>query len=93
MSDQSPIDAASRRLAFALDALEAALERRREADHGEAGLAAQLQTLSSDRSKLAAELDRNLARARKLETANSDIAQRLDSAIHSIKAMIDGQKK
>src|SRR5712692_9943060 len=40
MSDASAIDAASRRLAAALDALEAAAERRREADHGEDTVAA-----------------------------------------------------
>lgn len=93
MSDQTPIDAATRRLAFALDALEAALERRREADHGEAGLAAQLQTLSADRSRLVAEFDGQLARARRLETVNREIAQRLDGAIERIRTVIDAHNR
>ena len=55
MSDASAIEAASRRLSAALDALEAAAERRRQSDHGEDKLAAQVQALGTDRSKLAAE--------------------------------------
>ncbi len=63
MSGGSAIDAATKRLALALDALEAALERRRESDRGEETLAAQLQALGSDRSRLAADLDAQAARA------------------------------
>jgi hypothetical protein len=89
MTDPSAIDAATKRLALALDALEAALERRREADRGEETLAAQLQALGADRSRLAADLDAQAARARKLENTNREIGQRLDVAIDTIRSVIE----
>ena len=57
MTEPSAIDAASKRLALALDALAAAVERRRDADRGEETLAHQLHALGTDRSRLASELD------------------------------------
>jgi chromosome segregation ATPase len=87
MSDAS-IDAATKRLALALDALEAALERRREADRNEESLASQLQALGADRSRLASDLDSQAARAKRLETANRAIARRLDTAIGTIRDVI-----
>jgi hypothetical protein len=89
MSDASAIDAATKRLALALDALEAALDRRRESDRGEAALAAQLQALGADRSRLAADLDAQVARARALETTNREVGQRLDVAIDTIRSVIE----
>lgn len=88
-SDFSSLAAASRRLAQALDGLEAAIERRRESDQGEEALAAQVQALGTDRAKLAAELDSAAAHTRQLETANREIARRLDLAIDSIRSVID----
>jgi Domain of unknown function (DUF4164) len=89
MTDPSAIDAATKRLALALDALEAALERRREGDRGEQTLAAQLQALGADRSRLAADLDAQAARARALETTNREIGRRLDVAIDTIRSVIE----
>lgn len=91
MTDASAIEAATRRLAAALDALEAAVERRREADRSEGALAAQVQALGTDRSKLASELDAATARSRQLENTNRDIAQRLDVAIDAIRTVIETQ--
>jgi len=88
MNDASVIDAATRRLALALDALEAALERRRDADRGEATLGAQLQALGTDRSRLAADLDAQSARVRTLESTNREVAHRLDAAIDTIRSVI-----
>ena len=93
MTDASAIDAASRRLAAALDALEAAAERRREADHGEDTLAAQVQALGSDRSKLAADLDSQAAHARRLEATNREVARRLDLAIDTIRTVLDAHDR
>ncbi len=89
MTEASAIDAATRRLAAALDALEAAVERRRDIDKGESALAAQVHSLGGDRSRLASELDTATARARRLETANRDIAQRLDVAIDTIRSVLE----
>jgi Domain of unknown function (DUF4164) len=93
MADQSTIESATKRLALALDALEAAVERRLEAGRGEARLTDQLHALGADRSKLAANLDAEAARARRLEAANRDIARRLDAAICSIRSVLDAQER
>ena len=89
MSETSAIEAASKRLALALDALDAAVERRYEAERDEEGLVAQLHTLGSDRSQLASELDAAVARTRALETANREIASRLDVAIDTIRSVVE----
>jgi hypothetical protein len=90
MTDSSSaIDAATRRLAVALDALEAATERRREADAGQQDLAAQLHALGDDRSRLASDLDDAVARSRSLETTNREIARRLDVAIDTIRSVLE----
>ena len=91
MTDANAIDTATRRLAAALDALEAAVERRRDADKDESALAAQVHALDSDRSRLASELDAVSARAKALETSNRDIAQRLDVAIETVRSVIEAQ--
>ena len=88
MSDQTAIDAATRRLTQALDALDAAVERRLEAERGAAQLTDQVHTLGADRARLASELDSQTARSRQLETANREIARRLDSAIDNIRSVI-----
>jgi chromosome segregation ATPase len=83
------IDAATRRLMAALDALESAAERRREADRDENELASRIQALGADRSRLADELDGSLVKSRRLERANREIAERLDAAIGTIRAVLD----
>jgi hypothetical protein len=89
MSDASVIEAATRRLALALDGLEAAAEERREVDLGEDNLMAQVHALDDDRSRLASDLDVAVARGRTLETTNRDIARRLDGAIRTIRSVLD----
>ena len=83
------IDVATRRLTAALDALESAVERRREADRDENELASRIQALGADRSRLADELDGSLVKSRRLERANREIAERLDAAIGTIRAVLD----
>jgi hypothetical protein len=93
MTDTSAIDAATKRLALALDALEAAVERRQEADRGEEGLTAQLHALGTDRSQLASDLDAAVARARSLETSNREIARRLEVAIDTIRSVLEANDR
>jgi hypothetical protein len=83
------IDAATRRLMAALEALESAVERRYEADRDENELAIRIQALGTDRSRLADELDGSLVKTRRLERANREIAERLDAAIGTIRAVLD----
>ncbi len=83
------IDAATRRLMTALDALESAVERRRDADRDENELASRIQALGTDRSRLADELDNALVKSRKLERTNREIADKLDAAISTIRAVLE----
>jgi hypothetical protein len=89
---QTDIDTAIRRLMAALDALESAAERRRDADRDENELASRIQALGTDRSRLADELDGSLVKSRRLERANREIAERLDAAIGTIRAVLDGER-
>ena len=57
MSETDSIEIASRRLALALDALEAAAERRGETDRDQEALVTQIHALGDDRARLASELD------------------------------------
>ena len=77
------------RLKTALDALEAAAERRRDADRDENELASRIQALGADRSRLADELDGTLVKSRRLERANREVADKLDAAIGSIRAVLE----
>ena len=91
MSDQTTIDTATKRLTQALDALDAAVERRLETERGSAQLADQVHVLGADRARLASELDSQTARSRQLETTNREIARRLDAAIDNIRSVIATQ--
>jgi hypothetical protein len=88
-SGSADIDAATRRLIAALEALESAVERRREADRDEDELATRIQALGADRSRLADELDGSLVKSRRLERVNREIAEKLDAAIGTIRSMLD----
>jgi hypothetical protein len=76
----------------ALDALESAVERRSEADRDEDELATRIQALGADRSRLADELDGSLVKTRRLERANREIAERLDAAIGTIRAVLGAEE-
>jgi chromosome segregation ATPase len=89
MNDPSVIEQATRRLKDALEALESAVDRRLENDRDAAALNAQVQAFETDRARLAAELDSAAARAHDLESANREVAQKLDEAIDGIRSVLD----
>ncbi len=91
MTDQNAIDSATRRFTQALDMLDAAVDRRIEIDRSRALLVEQVHALDADRSRLAADLDAQTAKARKLEIVNRDIAQRLDAAMENIRLVLESQ--
>jgi hypothetical protein len=91
MPEPSAVDIAVKRLALALDALDAAVERRKEADRSEDGLAQQLHALGMDRTRLAEALDAETAHTNQLTSTNREIAQRLDTAIATIQSVLDEQ--
>ena len=90
-NEREPIPSRSQaeRLALALDALEAAAERRGELDRGQESLFTQIHALGTDRARLASELDHATARSRGLETANREVAQRIDHAIEAIRGVLE----
>jgi hypothetical protein len=89
MNDTDPIQIASRRLSLALDALDAASERRREADRAEEALSDRVHALDADRARLAGELDEAAARGRALEAANRGVAQRIDQVVATIRGVLE----
>jgi hypothetical protein len=91
MTDTNVINAATRRLQSALASLEAALEHRLEEDQGQSTLANQVHTLGVDRSRLANELDTAVARSRRLEITNREVARRLADAIDTIRTVLGAQ--
>ena len=88
MSDKDSLELAGLRLALALEALEAAAERRREIDREQDGLVTQIHTLGTDRARLANELDHAAARSRGLETATREVGRRVDQAIETIRGVL-----
>jgi predicted nucleic acid-binding Zn-ribbon protein len=93
MSDGTPIEAATKRLAAALDSLEAALERRLDGDRNDSALNSQISALGADRSRLAAELDQQTARAHRLETTSREVTRRLDLAMDAIRAVVNSNER
>jgi hypothetical protein len=93
MTEQTLIDAATRRLTSALETLDAAVERRIEIERSRPSLTEQVHALDADRSQLAADLDNQTARARRLEATNRDIANRLDAAIQNIHTVLEGKEQ
>src|SRR5258708_9453352 len=86
------VETASLRLSAALDALESAIEHRRESDREVEGHAARVHAFGVDRSRLADELDQAQARAQLLERSNREIAERLDAAIGTIRSVLDSEQ-
>src|SRR6478672_12836310 len=84
------LEIATRRLMAALEALEGAVERRRDADRDENELASRIQALGVDRSRLAQELDNSLVKTRRLERTNREVSEKLDAAIGTVRTMLDG---
>jgi hypothetical protein len=88
MNEIDSIEAASRRLALALDALDAAAERRCEAARNEEAMTMQVHVLGEDRARLAGELDEAIARSRALEAADREVVKRIAAAIETIGSVL-----
>ena len=77
------------RLSAALDRLDAARERRAEADRLRGNLDEELAIMQDDRARLAVELDGATARVKTLELANDEVRRKLAHAIAEIRAMLE----
>jgi hypothetical protein len=90
MSEDDSVEMAQKRLALALNALDAAVERRGELDRGQEALFTQIHALGSDRARLASELDQATARSRSLEEVNREVGERIERAIETIRGVLQG---
>jgi len=89
--ENNAIEIATMRLSAALDALESAIEQRRESDREVEGHAARVHAFGIDRARLADELDQAQARTHSLEQSNREVASRLDAAIGTIRRVLDAE--
>ena len=85
MTDQTAIEHATRRLPRRWICSTPRSSAGIEIDRSRASLAEQVHALDADRSKLAADLDAQLGKVRGLESANRDVARRLDAAMDNIR--------
>lgn len=85
------LDMPLKRLAAALDHLEAATERRSEHDARRADLEEEFAVMQDDRARLGLELEAAAVRLRKLEEANGEVARRLAAAGASIRSVLGAE--
>ena len=90
MIETSKLDQAFGRFEAALRQFEAALARQQDQLRRDEVIKGEAEALRLDRSRLAQELDNSLVKTRKLERTNREIAERLDSAIGTVRTMLDG---
>lgn len=83
------LDDAMIRLESALSQLEAASQRRLEAERRRGDLETELTLMQDDRARLAAELDGTMARLSRVEGAANDVGKRLDRAMGTIRDVIE----
>lgn len=89
MAERPAVDQAFDRLLTALDRLEAAVNRRIDADRSVGTLEDEIQRLTEDRSELAGSLDRAEGRANRLEETNREVSRRLVTAMETVRTVLD----
>ncbi len=88
MTTANRLNNALKRLAVALDQLEAASERRLKLAEQRSDAEEEFAVLQDDRARLAVELDGAVARSQSLELANNEVARRLAKAREAIEEMM-----
>jgi chromosome segregation ATPase len=88
MSIPVVIEAALKRLASALDHLDAASERASKAGSARDDAQEEFALLRDDRSKLALELDGAMAKVKRMERAHDEATRRIDRASEAIQAAL-----
>jgi putative heme degradation protein len=89
MARPASLETALRRLASALDQLEAASGRLAQTGAEKADLQEVLAVMQDDRSRLALELDAALSRTQTLEHATDDVAARLSNAGSILRRLLE----
>ncbi len=95
MSQSRPtaIEQALARLSSSLSVLETALSRHLETDRSKGTLETELALMQDDRARLAVELDGALDRANRLEGTAEELAERIDRAIGSVRAVLESDQR
>ena len=86
------LDTSLKRLASALDQLDAAASRRAQADESRSNLDEELSVMQDDRSRLAVELDAALARTRALALTNDEARERLTKTAATLRLVLGAQQ-
>ena len=87
------LDAAIKRLASALDHLDAAVERRVDVERVRSDLSEEYAVMQDDRARLAVELDGILARSQKIEHAAREAGKKLERASSTIRDVLSAHEK
>ena len=82
------MEEATSRLQLSLERLERAVDRRLSRDHIVLSAEEEVQRMTADRSRLAAELDVALTRASRLDAANREVSRRLVTAMEAIRDVL-----
>ena len=88
MSSSDALEGATSRLTTALQGLEDAIMRQARQGHTIEDLQAQIDSLGAEHERLVASLDAERQRADRLEAANGEATDRLDTIIDSVKSML-----
>ena len=87
MTQTDPLQQALARLGASVDTIERFLGQLFEDRDAGAKLKEQLRALTDERNRLAAELDAERGRARRLEAANSEFSGRLEAVMGTLRDM------
>ncbi len=87
------VDQAEERLNLAIDRLEATIGRQAGVRADKDSLETEIQTLGSDRARLADLLDKSEARATRLAATNFDVSLKLVEAIETIRSVLHTDAK
>lgn len=87
MTQTDPLQQALARLGASVDTIERFLGQLFEDRDAGAKLREQLRALTDERNRLAAELDAERGRARRLEAANSEVSGRLEAVMGTLRDM------
>jgi DNA repair exonuclease SbcCD ATPase subunit len=82
------VDQATERLSLAIDRLEAAIGRQAGARVDKTSLETEIQTLGTDRARLADLLDKSEAKASRLESINRDVSHKLVEAMETVRSVL-----
>jgi chromosome segregation ATPase len=88
MTARENLELALKRLTVAIELLEAAQERRSQADATRTNLEEEFAVMQDDRTRLAVELDAAIARNKALASANDEVARRLERASNAIRGVL-----